>query len=212
MSNIINSSIEFIKKRFEGDSSGHDFYHSLRVYNLATEIARSERADLKIVQLASLLHDVDDKKLFHQNTVIDCSRSFLLEHKVSTSEIDMICQIIQEVSFKGNESVKPSTMEGMIVQDADRLDALGAIGVARTFAYGGSRGRKLHDPCEAPKLDMTADEYYNTIGTSINHFYEKLLKLKDIMNTVEGKKIAEYRHQFILNFLEEFYLEWQGKK
>lgn len=210
MNDIIQDAMILIEKRFEGDASGHDYYHSIRVYQLAVRIAAREAADTEIVQLAALLHDVDDRKLFASEKDLECARSFLEGHRVSPAKQERILRIIREVSFKGNASARPTSIEGMIVQDADRLDALGAVGIARTFAYGGSRGRAIHLPLEKPLTDMSSDEYYNNRGTSINHFYEKLLKLKDLMSTEEGKRIAEGRHQYMLQFLDEFYGEWDG--
>lgn len=209
---ILQQAIYYIKQRFEGDTSGHDYHHTMRVYHIATRIAGMEGADLFQVQLAALLHDVDDRKLFEVGTDLGFARKFMVENGLSPEEIEAICRIIHEVSFQGTDSCKPSSMEGMIVQDADRLDALGAIGIARTFAYGGTKGRKMHDPEAKPNLQMNAEVYYKNVGTSINHFYEKLLTLKDLVNTAEGKKIAEERHNYMISFLDEFLAEWDGRK
>ena len=182
----------FIKSIFSGDSSGHDYYHTIRVYKLATKIAKQENADVKTVQLAALLHDVDDIKLFPDNYAIKKNAvDFMTINKIDGKRIEAVCKIIDEVSFAGTDSVVPDTIEGKCVQDADRLDAIGAIGIARTFAYGGSRGRKIYDPEIKSKMGMNKEEYRNNQdSTSINHFYEKLLLLKDMMNTTEGKKLA----------------------
>ncbi len=207
---LIEKAIDYIKIIFENDSSGHDFYHSLRVYKAATRMAEIEHAAMLPVQLAALLHDVDDAKLFNTSGQLSNAVTFMMQEKVPQETIAFVCRVIQEVSFKGTESVTPSSLEGMIVQDADRLDAIGAIGIARTFAYGGNRNRVLYNPAEKPLLAMTKEEYINNEGTSINHFYEKLLKLKDLMNTDTAKEIAEKRHAFLEDFLEQFYAEWDG--
>lgn len=211
---MIDNSIEYIKAIFSKDSSGHDYYHTIRVYNLATEIAKQENADINIVQLAALLHDVDDIKLSPETyeskkNAVDFMRTNGVDEKV----IDVVCKIIDEVSFAGTDSVVPGTIEGKCVQDADRMDAIGAIGIARTFAYGGSRGRKIHDPDIKPVMDMSKIEYcQNNNSTSINHFYEKLLLLKDMLNTTTAKKLAEHRQVVMEDFLEEFMAEWEGQK
>ena len=196
----------FIQGIFSGDSSGHDYYHTIRVYKLATKIAKQENADVKIVQLAALLHDVDDIKLSPDTYVTKKNAvDFMTINKIDGKKIEA-------VSFAGTDSVVPDTIEGKCVQDADRLDAIGAIGIARTFAYGGSRGRKIYDPEIKPKMGMNKEEYRNNQdSTSINHFYEKLLLLKDMMNTTEGKKLAEHRLVVMQEFLNEFMLEWEGK-
>ena len=203
----------FIKSIFSGDSSGHDYYHTIRVYKLATKIAKQENADVKTVQLAALLHDVDDIKLSQDTYAAKKNAvNFMMANKVDEEIIKVVCKIIDEVSFAGTDSVVPDTIEGKCVQDADRLDAIGAIGIARTLAYGGSRGRKIYDPEIKPKMGMNKEEYRNNQdSTSINHFYEKLLLLKDMMNTTEGKKLAEHRQAVMQEFLNEFMIEWEGK-
>lgn len=211
---MIDTTIEYIKGIFSKDSSGHDYYHTIRVYNLATEIAKQENADINIVQLAALLHDVDDIKLSPETydskkNAVDFMRTNGVDEKV----IDVVCKIIDEVSFAGTDSVVPSTIEGKCVQDADRMDAIGAIGIARTFAYGGSRGRKIYDPDVEPRIGMSKEEYqHNQNSTSINHFYEKLLLLKDMLNTATAKKLAEHRQVVMQDFLKEFMAEWEGEK
>lgn len=211
---MINNAVEFIKKIFSDDSSGHDYYHTIRVYKLATEIAKQENGNMNIVQLAALLHDVDDDKLSPETHATKKNAvDFMMTNKIDTRVIDAVCNIIDEVSFAGTDSVVPSTIEGKCVQDADRLDAIGAIGIARTFAYGGSRGRKIYDPEIKPKMEMSKEEYQrNQDSTSINHFYEKLLLLKDMMNTAAGRTMAEHRQKVMEYFLEEFKAEWEGKK
>ena len=211
---MVNNALEYIKEIFLGDSSGHDYYHTVRVYKIATEIAKQEYADVNIVQLAALLHDVDDKKLSPETHATKKNAvDFMTANGVDTDIINIVCKIIDEVSFAGTDSVVPSTIEGKCVQDADRLDAIGAIGIARTFAYGGSRGRKRYDPDIKPRIGMSKEEYEkNMNSTSINHFYEKLLLLKDMMNTTAGKKMAEHRQAIMQEFLNEFLAEWKGEK
>ena len=211
---MVNNALEYIKEIFSGDSSGHDYYHTVRVYRIATEIAKQEYADVNIVQLAALLHDVDDKKLSPETHATKKNAvDFMTANGVDADIINIVCKIIDEVSFAGTDSVVPSTIEGKCVQDADRLDAIGAIGIARTFAYGGSRGRKIYDPDIKPRIGMSKEEYEkNMNSTSINHFYEKLLLLKDMMNTTAGKKLAEHRQAVMQEFLNEFMAEWKGEK
>ena len=212
MEDLIELTIEYIREFFKNDFSGHDFYHTIRVYKLAKHIAKTEKCDMEIVSLAALLHDVDDIKLVgKQKERFINAKTFLRKYNYNEEQIDKICHIISQVSFKGNDTIKPDSIEGMIVQDADRLDATGAMGITRTFAYGGNHNLPIHIPESKHIENMTAEEYYNHKGTSINHFYEKLLKLKDLMNTKEAKRIAEHRHKYMETFLEEFYLEWDGK-
>ena len=195
---MIKKAIAFAKEIFNRDASGHDFDHTLRVYRMAVRIAEEEGADVQTVALAALLHDVDDRKLSPETCINkDRAVGFLRENGIGEDEIRRIVQIISEISFSEGNG-RPSTIEGMCVQDADRLDALGAIGIARTFAFGGSRGRRIHDP---DGLDN---------GSSIQHFYDKLLLLKDRMNTDSGKKLAQGRDAYLRGFLEEFYAEWDG--
>lgn len=209
---IIDNAIAFVKKFFENEFSGHDFYHTLRVYNLAKSIAENEECDKELVYLGALLHDVDDYKLVGKEAEpFSNAKKFLNGEDYPADRIEKICHIISQVSFKGKDTVTPDTIEGKIVQDADRLDAIGAIGIARTFAYGGNHNTPIYDPEIEYKEDMSADEYYKNAGTTINHFYEKLLKLKDLMNTETAKKMAEHRHEYMEEFLKEFYDEWEGK-
>ena len=209
--NIINDAIAFVRRAFAEDFSGHDYFHTLRVYKMATRIAEQENADLLTVQLSALLHDVDDVKLSpatHANK--DRAVGFLREHHVSEEMIETICKIIDEVSFKGTDTTVPQTVEGKCVQDADRLDAIGAIGIARTFAFGGSHNRVIYDPDDKPKLGMNEQEMRNHVSTTVNHFYEKLFLLKDMMNTATAKKIAEQRDDYMKAYIEEFLDEWEG--
>lgn len=208
---IINDALEFVKNTFNDDYSGHDYFHTLRVYKMATRIAEQENANLMIVQLAALLHDVDDIKLSPETYANkDKAAAFLRKHNISEEMIKTICNIIGEVSFKGTDSIVPETIESKCVQDADRLDAIGAVGIARTFAYGGSHNRVIHDPDIKPLVNMNADKYQSHISTSINHFYEKLFQLKELMNTDTAKKIAEQRENYMRTYISEFLDEWDG--
>lgn len=211
---MIENAIKYVKQIFEDDCSGHDDYHTMRVYHLAMQIAEQENADMLIVQLAALLHDVDDVKLSPETHEAKKNAvGFMKNNGVDDKVIASVCKIIDEVSFAGIDSVVPSTIEGKCVQDADRLDAMGAIGIARTFAYGGSKGRRIHDPDIKPMTNMNKADYnQNHNSTSINHFYEKLLLLKDMMNTETAKKMAEHKQAVMEDFLEEFMAEWKGEK
>ena len=185
---MIENAIKYVKQIFADDCSGHDYHHTMRVYRLAVQIVKKENADLLIVQLAALLHDVDDAKLSPETHATKKNAvDFMESNGVDNEIIEAVCKIIGEVSFAGTDSVVPSTIEGKCVQDADRLDAMGAIGIARTFAYGGSRGRKIYDPEIKPLVNMNKEEYrQNQNSTSINFFYEKLLLLKDMMKLIEN--------------------------
>lgn len=211
---MTESVIKFVKGIFAYDCSGHDYHHTMRVYRLAMQIAEQENADMLIVQLAALLHDVDDVKLSPETHEAKKNAvGFMNNNGVDDKVIASVCKIIDEVSFAGTDSVVPSTLEGKCVQDADRLDAIGAIGIARTFAYGGSKGRRIHDPDIKPMTNMNKADYnQNHNSTSINHFYEKLLLLKDMMNTETAKKMAMHRQAVMEDFLEEFMAEWEGEK
>lgn len=212
MEHMIAEAVNYIKNIFQNDFSGHDYFHSLRVYRVVRIIAEQENADMEIVSLAALLHDVDDRKLSPETYENKTHAvSFMKEQHVSDENIKRICQIIGEVSFAGNDSVIPSTVEGKCVQDADRLDALGAIGIARVFAYGGSHNRAIYDPEIVPKIGMSREEYQGYVTTSVNHFYEKLFLVKNMMNTDTGRKIAEKREQFMRAYVDEFMAEWDGK-
>lgn len=211
---MIENAIKYVKQKFADDYSGHDYHHTMRVYRLAVQIAKKEKADLLIVQLAALLHDVDDVKLSPETYATKKNAvDFMESNSVDNEIIEAVCKVIEEVSFAGKDSVVPSTIEGKCVQDADRLDAMGAIGIARTFAYGGSRGRKIYDPEIKPLVNMSKEEYHqNQNSTSLNHFYEKLLLLKDMMNTDAAKRIAEHRQVVMENYIEEFLAEWEGER
>ena len=211
MEQLVQNATKFIKEIFQNDFSGHDFFHSMRVYRTAINIAEAEHADLEVVALAALLHDVDDRKLSPMTAKKkENAARFMCSQSVPESEIRQVCQIIDEVSFKGTDSVRPSTPEGKCVQDADRLDALGAIGIARTFAYGGSHHRAIYDPELPPRTAMNQAQYYSSKSTSLNHFYEKLFLLEGMMNTETGKAIARKRTQYMQQFVDEFLNEWDG--
>lgn len=207
MTNQIAKSVEELSKN---DSSGHDWWHIYRVVNLAKHIGEKEGVDLHLVETAALLHDLDDWKLSSSNQEgLPIARSLLLENGASKDFIERVLAIINEVSFKGaGVETKPSSIEAMVVQDADRLDAIGAIGIARTFAYGGHKNQPLHNPNLKPNLHKDFEEYKKTRTSTINHFYEKLLLLKDRLNTTTAKQLAVKRHQFMEQFLEQFYTEW----
>ena len=210
---IIEQALSYVRDFFERDFSGHDYFHTLRVYKMATHIATEEHADLKIVQLAALLHDVDDRKLSPETCAEKTNaRRFLAAHHMDDATIDRICQIIGEISYAGKDSVIPSTIEGKCAQDADRLDAIGAVGIARAFAYGGNHNRFMHHPDIKPLRNMGKEEYYNHESTTINHFYEKLFLLTELMNTPTAKQIADARHAYMSAFVTEFLDEWDGRK
>ncbi|MGM9927454.1 MAG: HD domain-containing protein [Bacillus sp. (in: firmicutes)] len=207
---IIELTRAFVKERLYGEGSGHDWWHIQRVCNLATYIARKEEADLFIVEMTALLHDIEDWKFVdaEQGKPI-LTEQFLQSLSLSQETIAAILNIIQTMSYKGGvvDSTQ-QTIEGKVVQDADRLDAMGAIGIARAFAFGGNRNRQMYDPSIKPASFQTLEEIKSAENHTINHFYEKLLKLKDRMNTDTAKEIAEKRHTFMEQFLDEFYEEW----
>ena len=211
-SQVLSNAIEYVKALFENDASGHDFYHTERVYKTAVKLAEKEGADVGITALAALLHDVDDRKLSpetHQN--FDNARRFMTENGVDGETQNKVIDIISNVSYVGENSPVPDSLEGKCVQDADRLDAIGAIGIARAFAYGGSHGRSMYDPSVKPEHFTDEKQYYgNKNSTSINHFYEKLFLLKDLLNTRTAITIAEKRDEFMHTFVDEFLLEWDG--
>ena len=211
MEQLVQNATKFIKEIFQNDFSGHDFFHSMRVYRTVMKIAQAEHADMEVVALAALLHDVDARKLSPMTAEKkENAARFMRSQNVPESEIRQVCQIIDEVSFKGTDSVRPSTPEGKCVQDADRLDALGAIGIARTFAYGGSHNRAIYDPELPPRTAMNQAQYYSSKSASLNHFYEKLFLLEGMMNTETGKAIARKRTQYMQQFVDEFLNEWDG--
>lgn len=212
--NIIQKTAHFVEITLENAEGGHDWWHIQRVWTLANRIAEKEDADKFVVALGALLHDIADAKFHNGDETIGPKKAkdFLYSIEVDTSTVEHVVQIIEHISFKGgNHALSFSSKELAIIQDADRLDALGAIGIARTFNYGGYKNRAIYDPNIKPNLNMTKEEYKNSNAPTINHFYEKLLLLKDRMNTATGKEMAIHRHRFLELFLEEFYSEWEGK-
>ncbi|WP_375252976.1 HD domain-containing protein [Dokdonia donghaensis] len=212
---LIENTITFVKATLANAEGGHDWFHIERVYNNATHIAKGEPVDELVVALGALLHDIADSKFFNGDETVapKMATEFLISQNCDSAVIEHVVQIIKNISFKGGNKAQEFTSPELdVVQDADRLDALGAIGIARTFNYGGFKNRKLYDPEVKPQLDMTVDEYKKSSAPTINHFYEKLLLLKDRMNTKTGKKIAEKRHAYMEGFLEQFYREWEGSK
>ena len=212
---LIDNTILFVKQKLENAEAGHDWFHMERVYKNALLIAEGEECDIMVVKLGALLHDIADSKFNDGDETIGpkVAREFLESQKAPEETIVHVINIIENISFKGGNFEKKFTSKELeIVQDADRLDALGAIGIARTFNYGGFKNRSLYNPNIAPKLNMTKEEYKNSEAPTLNHFYEKLLLLKDKMNTKTGKRIALERHKFMELFLSQFYAEWEGEK
>jgi len=212
---LIDKTIAFVKEKLDNAEGGHDWFHIERVYKNSILIAQEEDCDLTVVKLGALLHDIADGKFHDGDETIGpkIARTFLESENVFEETINHVINIIENISFKGgNFENKFSSKELKIVQDADRLDAIGAIGIARTFNYGGFKNRALYDPSIAPNLNMSKEEYKNSNSPTLNHFYEKLLLLKDKMNTATGKKIALERHKYMENFLSQFYAEWEGEK
>ena len=212
---IISKTILYVKKELKGAEAGHDWWHIERVLHNARNIAETEKVNMVIVELGALLHDIADAK-FHdgdENIGPAKARQFLESHAVEETIINHVEQIIRHISFKGgNESRRFFSPELAVVQDADRLDAMGAIGIARAFQYGGFKNREIYNPAIKPDLTMSRQAYKKSTAPTINHFYEKLLRLKDMMNTAAGKKMAAQRHTFMQDFLNQFYKEWEGKK
>ena len=211
---IISNTRDFVKERLKGAEGGHDWFHVERVYNRARTIASREKGNQFIIEIGALLHDIADAKFHQGDETIGprIARSFLETQQMSAGDITHVENIIIWISFKGgNERQDFFSRELDIVQDADRLDAMGAIGIARTFNYGGFKGRLLYDPAIPPVPDMDKETYRTSEGPTINHFYEKLLLLKDRMNTSTGKRMAEERHRFMELFLRQFYREWSGE-
>lgn len=208
---VLKEAQKWVKNKLDGESSGHDWWHIVRVRNTAKTIAEAEGADSFVCQLAALLHDMADEKL---NADPEAARQAIIEwlanHLMEPQTSKEILYIIDNMSFKGGQGKVLDTIEGKVVQDADRLDAIGAIGIARCMAYSGHKGRLIHDPNMQPRQDLTPEDYRNGQDTAIMHFYEKLLKLKDLMNTTFGRQMAEQRHNFLLQYLDQFYAEWDG--
>ncbi|WP_027379854.1 HD domain-containing protein [Chryseobacterium daeguense] len=211
MKNLINNTVEFVKEKLEGAEAGHDWFHIERVWKLSKKIAETEECNQEVVELAALLHDIADPKFHHgdETIALQVSRDFLESQDASEELIEQVLFIIKNISFKNRGEVPENLpVELKIVQDADRIDAIGAIGIGRTFNFGGYKNNPMYDPNIEPKLNMPKEEYKKSNGTTINHFYEKLLLLKDLMNTEKGKEIAGQRHDFMLKFLDQFYKEW----
>lgn len=209
---MIEKTITFVKHILQHDSSGHDWYHIERVRKAAIQLAEKEQANVFIVEMAALLHDVADEKLNNsEEEGLWKVRDWLTSLPLPETEQEEIIEIISTMSFKGGNRPPMKTIEGQVVQDADRLDAIGAIGIARTFAYAGAHGDLIYDPNLPYREVMTKEEYRNGKSTAVNHFYEKLLKLKDTLNTNAAKEAAQERHDFMTAFLDQFYKEWNGQ-
>ena len=214
MKNHITLTINFVKEKLEGAEAGHDWFHIERVWKLSKKIAEKEGGNLEVIELSALLHDIADPKLHNgdETLALKISQNFLEEIQVDAELIEQVLSVIKNISFKNRaEAPENPPLELQIVQDADRLDAIGAIGIARTFNFGGFKNNLMYHPEIKPNLGMNKEEYKKSNGTTINHFYEKLLLLKDLMNTETAKKIASERHDFMLQFLDEFYKEWNVK-
>jgi uncharacterized protein len=212
---VVEQSAAHVRQLLADDSSGHDWWHIERVRQSALQIGRSEGADLFVVELAALLHDIADWKFHSGDDALGPQRAdaWLCKLGVDRGTIDHVCEIIRRVSFKGAGVATPmNTLEGQVVQDADRLDAIGAVGIARAFAYGGHAGRAMYDPDVPPDPHASFEAYKKNSGPTINHFHEKLLLLKERMNTPAARKLAEERHAFMVRFLEQFHAEWKGER
>jgi len=212
---IIDKTILFVKEQLQNAEGGHDWFHIERVYKNALLIAQEEKCNIEIVKLGALLHDIADSKFHNGDESIGpkTARDFLEKEKADKDLIDNVIAIIENISYKGgNFNTNFNSIELDIVQDADRLDAIGAIGIARTFNYGGFKNRSIYNPNISPNLNMNKEEYKKSDAPTINHFYEKLLLLKDKMNTQTGKKLAQERHLFMERFLSQFYAEWDVEK
>ena len=213
-STIIQITIEYVKTALKNSEGGHDWFHIERVWKNTMLIAKEEDCDMELVQLAALLHDIADSKFHGGDEEIGpkTAANWLRSQNYPQDRIDRIASIIRAISYKGGANEhEDHSIEFHIVQDADRLDAIGAIGIARTFNYGGFKNRAIYDPSIPPNLNMTKEEYKKSTAPTINHFYEKLLLLKDVMNTESGKRIAEQRHHYMEGFLNQFYSEWNGQ-
>ncbi len=209
---ILKQTADFVRQKLEGEGTGHDWWHIYRVWQNAKAITKVEGGNDIIIELAALLHDIADHKFHNGDESVGprVATKFLKSLKISTEIINQVVLIMEEISF--SKGMTPSSLEGKIVQDADRLDAIGAIGIARAFAYGGYKQREIYNPdIQAVEYDSKEDYKKNTNPT-LNHFYEKLLLLKDLMNTAKGKALARERHTFMQNYLEQFYFEWDGKR
>lgn len=223
MNNILRSdsdsltgkTAEYVRSLLVGEGSGHDWWHIYRVWKMSVRIAKEENANLLVVELGALLHDIADWKFNDGDEEVGPAkaRAWLQSLMVDEEVIAQVCQIVRDISYKGAGVATPMpTIEGQVVQDADRLDAIGAIGIARTFAYGGSKAREMYNPDQSPVLHQSFEQYKMGNGSTINHFYEKLLLLKERMNTATAKRLAQHRHKVMEEFLDEFYLEWEGER
>ncbi|WP_027409782.1 HD domain-containing protein [Anoxybacteroides tepidamans] len=208
---IIRETEQYVKSILERDSSGHDWWHIDRVRRLGCQLAQQEGANVFVVEMAALLHDVADEKIVGSEEIgMRLVREWLARFPMGTEERESVIEAISTVSYKGGNGKPPRTLEGKVVQDADRLDAIGAIGIARAFMYAGHRGHLMYDPALSVRETMTKEEYRHGPSTAIHHFYEKLLKLKDLLHTESAKMLAVRRHQFMEQFLRQFYQEWNG--
>lgn len=215
-SHSIEATINFVKSQLKDAEGGHDWFHTERVYKNASLIAKSEPVDTFVVALAALLHDIADSKFNNGDETLGpkIASEFLMKTNVDSEVIEHVSQIIEHMSFKNSFDLERSftSNEMKVVQDADRLDAIGAIGIARCFNYGGFKNRPIYNPDIRPNLNMTKTEYKSSEAPTINHFYEKLLLLKDQMHTKTGRRLAEQRHQFMKLYLKQFFEEWEGKQ
>lgn len=212
---LVGRTAEYVRSLLVGEGSGHDWWHIYRVWKMSVRIAKEENANLLVVELGALLHDIADWKFNDGDEEVGPAkaRAWLQSLMVDEEVIAQVCQIVRDISYKGAGVATPMpTIEGQVVQDADRLDAIGAIGIARTFAYGGSKAREMYNPDQSPVLHQSFEQYKMGNGSTINHFYEKLLLLKERMNTAAAKRLAQHRHKVMEEFLDEFYLEWEGEK
>ncbi|MBI5422429.1 HD domain-containing protein [Candidatus Peregrinibacteria bacterium] len=216
---ILKKVADHVREKMSSEGSGHDWWHIVRVWNMARHLAKEEKADLFVVELGALLHDIADYKFHGGDYSVGprVAREVMEPLGVDLETMDHVCDIVATISFKGGVNREGMrTLEGKIVQDADRLDAIGAMGIARVFAFGGNRNRPMHDPDQKPQTYKNKEEYIAAFkkneGTSINHFYEKLLLLKDRMNTKAATEIAKSRHEFMEGYLNQFYAEWEGKR
>lgn len=211
---LIDRTVDYVRQKMSGDSSGHDWWHIDRVWRTARILAEAEGANVEIVELAALLHDIADWKFAggDEDAGPRAARDWLSSQQADASTIEHVCEIIATLSFKGAGVKTPMrTLEGQCVQDADRLDAIGAVGIARCFAFGGAKGRLMHDPEISPEMHQSFAAYKKNAGPSVNHFYEKLLLLKDRINTATARRLAEERHRFMEQFLAQFFKEWDCK-
>lgn len=211
---IVSLTKDYVEKKLADAEGGHDYWHIYRVWKMAARIAKTEEVDPKVVELAALLHDIADPKFHDGDESIGprTAKEFLDKQDIDATVVEHVVNIIKHMSFKnslGEQTFNSKEME--VVQDADRLDAIGAIGIARVFSFGGFKGNPIHDPTMKPKLNMSKKEYKKSNGTSINHFYEKLFLLKDKMNTETGKAIAQSRHEYMQSYVERFYSEFEGE-